>query len=174
MGAIIQAGDIMKNIILIGMPGAGKSTIGVLLAKSMLMDFVDTDLLIQKKHSSSLCDIINSKGTEEFLKIENDVISSWSFNNCVIATGGSAVYGKEAMSSLKKDGVAVYLKLMPEEIEKRINNIHTRGIAMKKGTSIAELYCERAPLYEKYADITLDCTGLTPEQCVDKIIGIIK
>lgn len=159
----------MKNIILIGMPGAGKSTIGVLLAKSLLMDFVDTDLLIQKKYKTSLCDIINSKGIEEFLKIENDVISSWSFLNCIIATGGSAVYGDEAMKKLKKDGITVYLKLLPEEIEKRINNIHTRGIAMKEGTSIAELYCERAPLYEKYADIIIDCAGLTPEQCVDAI-----
>ena len=164
----------MKNIVLIGMPGAGKSTIGVLLAKSMLMDFVDTDLLIQKKHLSSLCDIINSKGIEEFLKIENDVISSWSFLNCVIATGGSAVYGKEAMEKLKQDGITVYLKLLPDEIEKRINNIHTRGIAMKEGTSIAELYCERAPLYEKYADFVIDCAGLTPEQCVDGIIEMIK
>ncbi len=159
----------MKNIILIGMPGAGKSTIGVLLAKSLLMDFVDTDLLIQKKYSSSLCDIINSRGIEEFLKIENDVICSWSFLNCIIATGGSAVYGAEAMERLKKDGITVYLRLTPEEIEKRINNIHTRGIAMKKGTTIAELYGERAPLYEKYADIVIDCAGLTPEQCVDAI-----
>lgn len=159
----------MKNIILIGMPGAGKSTIGVLLAKSLLMDFVDTDLLIQKKYATSLCNIINSKGIEEFLKIENDVISSWSFLNCVIATGGSAVYGDEAMEKLKKDGIAVYLKLLPDEIEKRINNIHTRGIAMKEGTSIAELYCERAPLYEKYADIVIECAGLTPEQCVDAV-----
>ena len=164
----------MKNIILIGMPGAGKSTIGVLLAKSLLMDFVDTDLLIQKKYTTSLCDIINSKGIEEFLKIENDVISSWSFLNCIIATGGSAVYGAEAMEKLKKDGTAVYLRLLPDEIEKRINNIHTRGIAMKEGTSIAELYCERAPLYEKYADIIIDCAGLTPEQCVDAIAEKIK
>lgn len=164
----------MKNIILIGMPGAGKSTIGVLLAKSMLMDFVDTDLLIQKKYSTSLCEIINSKGIEKFLKIENDVISSWSFLNCVVATGGSAVYGEEAMGRLKKDGIAVYLRLMPEEIEKRINNIHTRGIAMKEGTSIADLYRERAPLYEKYADFTVDCRGLTAEQCVDKIIEMIE
>lgn len=164
----------MKNIVLIGMPGAGKSTIGVLLAKSLLMDFVDTDLLIQKKYSTSLCDIISSKGIDEFLKIENDVISSWSFLNCVIATGGSAVYGAEAMARLKRDGITVYLKLSPEEIEKRINNIHTRGIAMKEGTSIAELFCERAPLYEKYADFIIDCAGLTAEQCVDMITEKIK
>ena len=92
----------MKNIVLIGMPGAGTSTIGVLLAKSMLMDFVDTDLLIQKRYASSLCDIIKSKGIDEFLSIENSVISSFEFYNCVIATGGSAVYGTEAMEKLNQ------------------------------------------------------------------------
>lgn len=164
----------MKNIILIGMPGAGKSTIGVLLAKSMLMDFVDTDLLIQKKYSSSLCDIINARGIEEFLKIENDVICEADFANCVIATGGSAVYGENAMKKLKADGIAVYLKLPPEELEKRINNIHTRGIAMKAGTTVAELYSERAALYEQYADTVIDCASLSPEQCVDAIMQEIE
>ncbi len=151
------------------MPGAGKSTIGVLLAKSMLMDFVDTDLLIQKKCAESLCGIIAAKGIDEFLKIENDVICENDFENSVVATGGSAVYGEEAMAKLRADGVAVYLKLSPEELVRRIDNIHTRGIAMKEGTSIADLYAERAPLYEKYADITVECEGLTPEQCVEAI-----
>ena len=155
------------------MPGAGKSTIGVLLAKSMLMDFVDTDLLIQKKCSESLCGIIAAKGIDEFLKIENDVICESAFENSVVATGGSAVYGEEAMAKLRADGVAVYLKLSPEELVRRIDNIHTRGIAMKDGTSIADLYAERAPLYEKYADITVDCEGLTPEQCVEAIAAEI-
>lgn len=163
----------MRNIVLIGMPGAGKSTIGVLLAKSMLMDFVDTDLLIQKKYSSSLCDIINGRGIDEFLKIENDVICSWEFANCVIATGGSAVYGEEAMKKLARNAVIVYLKLTPDVLEKRINNIHTRGIAMKEGTTIEELYSQRAPLYEKYSDKVIDCGMLTPEQCVDEIIKMI-
>lgn len=164
---------IMKNIVLIGMPGAGKSTIGVILAKSMLMDFTDTDLLIQKKHSSSLCDIINKYGIDEFLKTENNVICEADFSNCVIATGGSAVYGAEAMNKLKEKGVTVYLKVECEELEKRINNIHTRGIAMKDGTTLAELFEEREPLYKKYADITVNCTNLTPEECVDRIIGMI-
>ena len=160
----------MKNIVLFGMPGAGKSTIGVLLAKSTLMDFTDTDLLIQKKYSSALCDIINEKGIDEFLKIENDVICEAEFHNCVVATGGSAVYGEKAMEKLKNSGTVVYLKVDAAELKKRINNIHTRGIAMKEGTTIDELYSERAPLYEKYADITVDCASLTPEQCVDEII----
>ena len=160
----------MKNIVLIGMPGAGKSTIGVLLAKSMLTDFADTDLIIQRKYSCALCEIIEKYGISEFLQIENDVIRRSEFYNCVIATGGSAVYGEEAMKSLKTNGIAVYLKVEPQELEKRINNIHTRGIAMKDGTTIAELYAERAPLYEKYADVIVNCTNLTPEQCVDEIM----
>lgn len=164
----------MKNIVLIGMPGAGKSTIGVLLAKSVLMDFTDTDLLIQRKYSKSLCDIINEKGIEKFLEIENDVICKSFFRNAVIATGGSAVYGKEAMKKLKTEATVVYLKVSPDVLEKRIDNIHTRGIAMEKGTTINELYNERAQLYEEYADITVECTDLTAEECVDEITRKLK
>lgn len=160
----------MKNIVLVGMPGAGKSTIGVLLAKSMLMDFVDTDLIIQKKTGKALSDIINEKGIDEFIRIENDVICNEEFANSVIATGGSAVYGKEAMEKLKENGIAVYLRVNAGELKKRIKNIHTRGIAMKNGQTLDSLYNERAPLYEKYADITVECEGLTPEECVDLII----
>lgn len=160
----------MKNIILIGMPGAGKSTIGVLLAKSLLCSFTDTDLIIQNTCKKSLCDIIEEKGTDGFLQTENDIICGCEFDSCVVATGGSAVYGEEAMRKLKENGVFVYLKLPLEELERRLADIKTRGVAMKNGTTIAALFEERAPLYEKYADITLDCTGLTPEQCVDKIV----
>ena len=159
----------MKNIVLIGMPGAGKSTIGVLLAKTLLADFVDTDLIIQKQYSCSLCDIINSKGTQGFIEIENEVISRCSFTNSVVATGGSAVYGEAAMKKLKQDGIIVYLELPVSELSKRLSNIHTRGVAMKEGTTIQQLYDERQPLYEAYADITVSCEGLTAEQCVDKI-----
>lgn len=159
----------MKNIVLIGMPGAGKSTIGVLLAKSLLMSFVDTDLVIQNRCSMSLCDIIEKEGTDAFIKIENDVICSCNFKNSVVATGGSAVYGKEAMKKLKEESTVVYLKLPVEEIEKRIKNIQTRGVAMKKGTTLKDLYEERRALYEKYADITVDCLGCTAEECVGKI-----
>ncbi len=164
----------MKNIVLIGMPGAGKSTIGVLLAKSMLYSFVDTDLLIQNEHGKSLCDIIDSVGTDGFLKIENDVICGCEFNRCVIATGGSAVYGAKAMQKLKENSVFVYLNLPLNEIERRLGDIHTRGVAMKNGTTVAELYGERKPIYEKYADVTLNCSGLTAEQCVDAIIEKVK
>lgn len=163
----------MKNIVLIGMPGAGKSTIGVILAKALLYAFTDTDLIIQSKYGMSLSEIINKDGTEAFLKIENDVIASCTFSNCVVATGGSAVYGEEAMKKLRETGTVVYLKLPVSELEKRLSNIHTRGVAMKKGETIADLYEKRRPLYEKYADITLDCYGLTAEECVEKIISNI-
>ncbi len=160
----------MKNIILIGMPGAGKSTVGVLLAKSLLTDFCDTDLIIQKQWGKSLCDIIKDIGISQFIETENRIIAAQKFDNCVVATGGSVVYGEDAMHNLCKNASVVYLKVEANELEKRICNIKTRGIAMKNGTTIAELFAERAPLYEKYADITVDCTALTPEECVDAIV----
>ena len=157
------------NIILIGMPGSGKSTVGVLLAKALLYLFVDTDLILQIKYGRSLCDIINEKGSDGFIEIENEVLSRQEFENTVVATGGSAVYGKEAMENLKKNGKVVYLKVDSNELEKRVQNITTRGIAMPKGCTLKELYLERAPLYEKYADITVDCTKLTVEETVRKV-----
>lgn len=160
----------MKNIVLIGMPGAGKSTIGVILAKSLLFDFCDTDLSIQKATAESLCDTISKIGIDGFISLEENVICAQSFINSVVATGGSAVYGEKAMKKLKENGLIVYLKVNPNELQNRIKNIHTRGIAMKEGTTIAELYEERAPLYEEYADVTIDCDGKTPEECVDLII----
>lgn len=160
----------MKNIVLIGMPGAGKSTIGVILAKSLLFDFCDTDLSIQKATGESLCDTINKIGIEEFIKLEENVICQQKFLDSVVATGGSAVYGEKAMEKLKESGIIVYLKVSPAELEKRIKNIHTRGIAMKEGTTISALYEERAPLYEKCADITIECDGKTAEECVDLIV----
>lgn len=159
-----------SNIILIGMPAAGKSTIGVLLAKSLLKAFADTDLAIQTEYGCALCNIIEKEGTDAFLKIENDVICSQRYCSSIVATGGSAVYGEEAMAHLKKDGIVVYLELSLGEIEKRIGNIHSRGVAMKNGTSLAELYVEREPLYNKYADVKVNCEGLTAEECVEQII----
>ena len=165
----------MKNIVLIGMPGAGKSTVGVLLAKTLLMDFTDTDLIIQRKTKKPLCDIINEKGTEYFIKLEEEIILGESFSGSVIATGGSAVYGKKAMEKFSRDCIIVYLKVELPELIRRLGDITTRGIAMEDGTGIPELFSERAPLYEKYAHITVDCTGRTPEECVmmiDEAIGI--
>ena len=163
-----------SNIILIGMPAAGKSTIGVLLAKSLLKDFVDTDLAIQSGCGCTLSDIIEREGTDKFLKIENDIICAQKYRSCVVATGGSAVYGEEAMAHLKKDGTAVYLELSLGEIKKRIGNIKTRGVAMKNGDSLEKLYEEREPLYNKYADIKINCEGLTAEECVEKIVKAVN
>lgn len=160
------------NIVLIGMPGCGKSTIGVLLAKALMLDFVDTDLLIQKKHLKTLSEIIDSEGLEAFKEKESEVLSEISFKNSLIATGGSAVYSKSGMENLKKGATVVYLKLSPSEIKGRIKNIKTRGIVMEKGVTIDSLYRERAPLYEKYADYVLDCEGLTLEECVSALSEI--
>ena len=164
----------MKNIVLIGMPGAGKSTVGVLLAKSLLMDFTDTDLIIQRETKKPLCDTINEKGTEYFIRLEEEIILKQEFSGAVIATGGSVVYGKAAMEKLKSNGIAVYLKTELPELVKRLGDITTRGIAMDKGMDIPALFLERAPLYEKYADITVDCTRLSPEESVNMIVEEIK
>lgn len=164
----------MKNITLIGMPGAGKSTIGVILAKSLLCGFTDTDLIIQNRTGKSLCQLIEEEGREGFLQLENDIICQAQFNNCVIATGGSAVYGEEAMAKLKAESTVIFLEVNVSELENRLSNIKTRGVAMKKGTTIKDLYNERLPLYRKYADFTLDCTGLTAEECVDRIVEKLK
>lgn len=159
----------MKNIVLTGMPGAGKSTVGVLLAKSFLMDFVDTDLIIQRECQKALCDIINEEGTESFIRLEEEIILKQQFSNTVIATGGSVVYGEMAMEKLSRDGIIVYLRVSLPELTKRLGDITTRGIAMKKSESLEELFIERSPLYEKYAHISVDCTNKTVEECVKSI-----
>ncbi len=160
----------MNNVILIGMPGAGKSTVGVLLAKSLLSDFTDTDLIIQNREKSALADIINSRGTDFFIKLEENTILSCDFQNTVVATGGSVVYGENAMKKLSLNSTVVYLKVELSELQRRLGDITTRGIAMPDNMGIPELFNERSPLYEKYADITIDCTKITPEECVNRII----
>lgn len=161
------------NIILIGMPGCGKSTVGVLLAKSMLRDFVDTDLIIQNRYKKSLCDIINQEGLKVFKEKENTVLREFRAENAVIATGGSAVYCGEGMENLKKDGKIIYLRLSPETIKSRIKNITTRGIAMAPDCTIDDLYEERSVLYDKYADIVIDAESLSAEETVNKIMELV-
>ena len=158
-----------SNIVLIGMPAAGKSTVGVVLAKTIGYSFLDTDLIIQNEQNEKLFKIIENQGIDEFLKIENDCIKNISVKNTVIATGGSAVFGKEAMENLKKSGTIVYLSLPVNEISSRLNNIKTRGIAMKPNETIEELFREREPLYKKYADITVGADKNT-ESTVEEII----
>lgn len=160
------------NIVLIGMPGCGKSTVGVLLAKSMLRDFVDTDLIIQNKYKKSLCDIINNEGLAAFKEKENTVLRDLETDNSVIATGGSAVYCPEGMENLKRNGKIIYLRLSPDTIKSRIKNITTRGIAMAPDCTIDDLYKERSVLYEKYADVIIDAERLSAEETVNKIVEL--
>lgn len=158
-----------NNIILIGMPGAGKSTIGVVLAKKLGYTFIDSDIVIQDEKGMLLHELITKFGIDGFNEIENEVNSKINAENSVIATGGSAVYGKEAMEHFKSIGQVVYLKLPYDEIENRLGDLNERGVSIKKGQTLSSLYEERAPLYEKYADITIDCNELSIRDIVSKI-----
>ncbi len=157
------------NIVLIGMPGCGKSTVGVLLAKILEYSFTDCDLLIQKRCGMSLQKLIDTKGLPAFLQEEETTICETNETDCVIATGGSAVYSEKAMTHLKKDGIVVYLSLPLNELESRLTNIKTRGVAMAEGTTLKDLFDERTPLYEKYADITIKTQGLELEETVKEV-----
>lgn len=164
----------MKNIVLIGMPGVGKSTAGVVLAKVLGYQFVDADLLIQKEEGRLLHEIIREEGTEGFIAIENRVNAGIQADKSVIATGGSVVYGTEAMEHLKAIGQVVYLKLPYEILEARLHNIKGRGVVLKEGQTLLALYEERVPLYEKYADIIIDETDLNVEETIEKIMEQLK
>ncbi|MBE5939444.1 MAG: shikimate kinase [Lachnospiraceae bacterium] len=160
-----------NNIVLIGMPGVGKSTVGVVLAKILGYRFVDTDIVIQEQEKRLLKDIIADEGVDGFIDIENRVNASIIADKSVIATGGSVVYGKEAMEHLKEIGTIVYLKIGYEAIEERVVNVKGRGVVLKPGQDLYALYEERKSLYEMYADITVDETGLGVEETIEQIIS---
>ena len=160
------------NIVLIGMPGVGKSTVGVILAKVLGYQFVDADLLIQEEEGKLLHEIIAEVGTDGFIEVENRVNSSICVRHSIIATGGSVVYGREAMKHLKEIGTVVYLKLPYEVLNRRLSDIKGRGVVLKEGQTLKDLYEERVPLYEKYADITVDEYGLNVEQTIEKILDL--
>lgn len=160
----------MNNIILIGMAGCGKSTVGVLLAKALGMSFLDTDLVIQRREGKKLQEIINGCGLEYFKRAEDAALLSVETDNTVIATGGSAVYYDDAMKHLKAGGKCVWLALPFDVIERRIRNIKTRGIAIAPGKTLRDVFEERQPLYEKYADITVNCVG----SAEDNVAEVIK
>lgn len=157
------------SIILIGMPGSGKSTVGVILAKSLGIDFVDTDLLIQRRENRLLQNIIDKDGIDFFLDIERDTVLDVNEKNAVIATGGSVILREEAVTHLKKLGKVIFLDVSVNELERRLSNIKTRGVAAEKGESVKDIYDKRFSLYKKFADITVNADSLSCEQTVNII-----
>lgn len=158
-----------NNIVLIGMPSCGKSTIGVVLAKAIGYRFVDSDLVIQERTGKLLSEIIEEEGLDTFNQIENDVNASLDYNKAVIATGGSVIYGNKAMEHLRSIGVVVYIELPLESLKERIGDLNARGVSIKDGQTFDELFEERKPLYEKYADITIHAEGLSIREMVYKL-----
>lgn len=169
MGKRISLERMKDNIVLIGMPGAGKSTVGVVLAKRLGYSFVDSDLVIQERYGKLLQELIEENGVEGFWKLENAVNASFVLQKSVIATGGSAVYGAEAMKHLREIGTVVYLKLPFEEMEARLGDLDARGVTLQPGQTLRDLYAERIPLYEKYAHVVINCEGKLLREIVAEI-----
>lgn len=163
-----------SNITLIGMPASGKSTVGVLLAKRLGYSFVDVDIVIQEQEGRLLKEIIEQEGTDGFLKVEDRVNRELDVKRSIIAPGGSVIYGERAMEHLKAISTVVYLKLSYEEVEERLGDLKDRGVALKDGMTLRDLYDERVPLYERYADITVDETGKTPGKTVDELRAVME
>jgi len=157
------------NIVLIGMPAVGKSTVGILLAKKIGFDFLDTDIIIQTSEGTTLSRIIDKTGVTEFLKTEEKYCLSINGTNKVIATGGSVVYSRKAMAHLGKNGRIIYLETDLKPLKKRLSALDSRGVIRGPGQNIDSLYFERVPLYRQFADITIACNGLTPDQVLTKI-----
>lgn len=162
----------MENIILIGMPASGKSTVGVVLAKRLGYEFIDTDLLIQKQEKALLREIIAEKGEDGFLKIEDQVNAELEADRSVIAPGGSVVYCENAMKHFKEIGTVVYLQTSFQTIKKRIGDPKRRGVVLREGQTLEELYEERRILFEKYADITICEDGLTLSETIGKVVKV--
>ena len=164
----------MNNIILIGMPGAGKSTIGVLLAKASGREFIDTDILLQNSFGMLLHEFIRKHGVETFIRKEENFIKTINCSNTIIATGGSVVLSHEAMNHLKTIGIIIYLKIDTDTVVKRINNIQTRGIVKETDQTLGDIYIIRTPLYEKYSDRIIDCTNRDHEQILNEIVAQLE
>ncbi|MBQ9766586.1 MAG: shikimate kinase [Lachnospiraceae bacterium] len=163
-----------NNIILIGMPGSGKSTLGVLLAKAMNYRFVDTDLLIQEREGKLLCEIIAEQGRDAFIEIEGDVNAGIVAERTVIAPGGSAIYSEKGMKHFKEIGTIVYLHVPVTELEKRLGDLKRRGVILKDGQTLETLYEERHTYYSRYADITIDVTQEETGAILAEIIRKLK
>ena len=160
------------NIVLIGMPGAGKSTVGVVLAKRLGYRFLDSDLVIQDKYGKLLHELIEEHGVEGFWRIEEEVNASLNPRKSVIATGGSVIYGPRAMEHLRQIGTVVYLKLPLEEVAESLGDLNARGVTLMPGQTLADLYAERIPLYEKYAHVVIDCQGIRIREVVHRIASL--
>lgn len=161
------------NIVLIGMPGAGKSTVGVVLAKRLGYRFVDSDLVIQDRYDKLLHELIEEHGVEGFWRIEEEVNASLTPRRSVIATGGSVIYGPRAMEHLQEIGTVVYLKLPLEEVAERLGDLNARGVTLMPGQTLADLYAERVPLYERYAHQVVDCLGIRIRDVVHRIASLV-
>lgn len=159
---------------MIGMPGVGKSTVGVVLAKNLGYSFVDSDLLIQEQEGKLLHEIIGERGLDGFNEVENRVNAEINVSRSVIATGGSVVYGREAMEHLKQIGTVVYLKLSCEELSERLGDLNERGVSIREGQTLADLMEERTPLYEKYADVTINCENRQIREIVKMIREAVR
>ena len=164
----------MANIVLIGMPGCGKSTVGVLLAKALGMRFLDTDVVFQAQQGRKLQEMINEIGIDAFLNIDEACVCGIECDHTVIATGGSVVYGKKAMRHLHNNGLIVYIRLPYQEIEKRLSNLATRGVTLREGQTLRDLYDERIPLYEAEADVVFDASHEEIEQTTRELADVIS
>ena len=162
------------NVVLIGMPGVGKSTVGVILAKVLGYQFVDADLVIQQQEGKLLREIIEEVGTDGFIQVENRVNAGLKCSKTIIATGGSVIYGQEAMEHLKEIGTVVYLEVSFPTLEKRLSDIKGRGVVLKEGQTLYDLYEERTPLYEKYADVRVSEDGLSVEETVEQLVNKLQ
>lgn len=163
-----------SNIVLIGMPGSGKSTVGIILAKYMAMNFVDTDILIQHRENCTLQDIVNSQGHMMLRQIEEEVLLDVHLKNHIIATGGSAAYSDPAMNHLREDGLIVFLHADLPTLRSRILNYDNRGLAKRADQTFEELFEERYMLYKKYSDVVIESSGTTQEEVCTALINTIR
>ena len=165
-----------NNVVLIGMPGSGKSTLGIVLAKIMTKDFIDADIVIQNQCDKTLQKLIDACGPEGFIQVENQILSDLEAEHSIIATGGSAVYSDEAMQHLAGIGRVVYLQISYDELKKRLHDLQERGVVLKGGIgmSLRDLYDERKPLYERYAEITVNVDDLSITAAARKVADALK
>ncbi|MEW5733440.1 MAG: shikimate kinase [Thermodesulfobacteriota bacterium] len=163
-----------NNIILIGMPAVGKSTVGVLLAKRLGLSFVDTDILIQAGEGKTLQDIIDSQGLARFREIEQSYMLGLSCARHVIATGGSVIYSEKAMTRLASSGVILHMDIDIQSLKQRLHDIRSRGVVMEPGENIEDLYEKRRPLYQRHAHVAVACKGLDPGQVVEQAIHALS